>query len=400
MNESIGLGRITGIRVGLNWSLLPIFLLLVWSLAESLLPSAAPGFAGWGYWTFALLATAAFYGSLLAHELGHSLVARRHGVRVISIVLWLLGGVAQLEGDTPDPRAELEVAIAGPAVSFGLAAIGAGVAWLLAQLGIGALMVAAVGWLAGINALLGLFNLLPAFPLDGGRILRAALWRRWRDRPRATAVAGKVGRVVGFGLIAVGAAEFLAAGGALNGIWLALIGWFVIVAAQQQAFSGGPTASLVLTVADAMSREPIVVPASATVADVIERYVLPMRFAAFPVISADGRLLGLATVRRMADLPRESWATTPISAAAAPRSQIVECSPQDCLADVTARLGCFPDRLAIVVDGGRVLGILTVSDVARAVSRAESLRQTVASRARTATRDPRTEPAWGSAPQP
>ena len=305
MNESIGLGRIAGIRVGLNWSLLPIFLLLAWSLAGVLLPSAAPGFAGWGYWTFALLATAAFYGSLLAHELGHALLARRHGVRTERIVLWLLGGVAQLEGDAPDPGAELQVAAAGPAVSFALAAIGAAAAWLLAHLGVSALMVAAVGWLAGINVLLGLFNMLPAFPLDGGRILRAVLWARWRDRGRATAVAAKVGRFAGFGLIAMGAAEFLVGGGALNGIWLALIGWFVTVAAQQQAeLPVGSSAAVELTVADAMSRAPVVVPASATVADVIERYVLPTRLSAFPVVGTDGRLLGLATVRRMADLPR------------------------------------------------------------------------------------------------
>ncbi len=240
MNESIGLGRIAGIRVGLNWSLLPVLVLLTWSLAATLLPSAAPGYSGSGYWTFALLATAAFYGSLLAHELGHALVARRHGIRVNRIVLWMLGGVAQLERDTPDSRAELEVAVAGPAVSFGLAAVGAVVALLFAVIGVSALIVATVAWLAGINALLGAFNLLPAFPLDGGRILRAILWRRWSDRDRATAVSARIGRMVGFVLIAAGAIELLAGGGLLNGVWLALIGWFLAVASRQQAgVSGG-----------------------------------------------------------------------------------------------------------------------------------------------------------------
>jgi|SRR5436305_534922 Zn-dependent protease len=234
MSESLHLGRIGGIRIGANWSLLPILFLISWSLAVVLLPAAAPGFTGWGYWFFALLTAAAFYASLLAHELSHAFLARRHGVAVRGIVLWLFGGVAQLEGDTPDARSELQVAAAGPATSLGIAAIAAVLAWLLDLVGASSLMVAAASWLAGVNALLAVFNLLPAFPLDGGRILRALLWRRWSDRLRATAVAAKVGQIAGYGVIAVGALEFLVGGGALGGIWLALVGWFITVAARQQ----------------------------------------------------------------------------------------------------------------------------------------------------------------------
>ena len=401
MNESVGLGRIAGVRVGVNWSLLPIFALIAWSLASALLPSAAPGYSIWGYWVFAVLTTVAFYASLLAHELAHALVARRHGVNVRSIVLWVFGGVAQLESDTPGPRAELEVAAAGPAASFVLAGAGAAAASLLGLVGVSSLMVAAVVWLAGINVLLALFNLLPAFPLDGGRILRALLWRHWQDRLRATAVAAKVGRAGGFALIAVGAAQFLAGGGALSGIWLALIGWFITVAARQQPEllrQGYAVAEL--TAADAISGEPLVVPASATAAEVIERYVIPSRFSAFPVVEGDGRLVGLATVRRIAELGRERWATTPIMAAAAPRPQIVECSPQDRLTDVAARLESSPDRRAIVLDGARVVGILTPSDLARAVTRGEPLGQSSAAWARATGRHARARAAWGSTPRP
>jgi Zn-dependent protease/CBS domain-containing protein len=401
MNENVGLGRIAGVRVGVNWSLLPIFLLIAWSLAVTLLPSAAPGYAAWGYWVFAMLTTVAFYASLLAHELAHALVARRHGVKVNSIVLWLFGGVAQLEGDTPDPRAELQVAAAGPVASFGLAGAWAVAAWLFGRLGVSSLMVASVGSLAGINVLLGLFNLLPAFPLDGGRILRAALWRHWRDRSRATAVAAKLGRASGFALIAVGAVEFLAGGGALGGIWLALIGWFISVAAEQQPESLNRQSRVAeLTVADAMSHEPLVVSASATVAEVIERCVLPSRFSSFPVVDADGQLVGLATVRRMAERARGSWAMTSISAVAAPRSEIVECGPEDRLAEVAARLESSPDRPAIVLDGERVVGILTPSDVARAITRTDLLGQPSAARARATGRDARARAAWGSTRQP
>ena len=233
-------------------------------------------------------------------------------------------------------------------------------------------MVVAVGWLAGINALLGLFNLLPAFPLDGGRILRAALWHRWRDRLRATAMAARIGRGAGFVLIGVGAIEFLAGGGLLSGVWLAVIGWFIAVAAQQQPeLIRRQQHARELTVSEAMTRDPVVVPASASVAEAIERFVLPNRLPSFPVADADGRLVGLASVQRMAELPRHSWANTPVTAWAVTRSDFVACSPDDRLEEIARRLHSAPDRRAIVVEGGRVIGILTPSDVTRAISRTE-----------------------------
>lgn len=401
MNESLHLGRIRGIRIGINWSLLPIFLLIAWSLAGTLLPNAAPGYARWGYWFFAILTTAAFYASLLAHELGHALMGRRHGVNVRGIVLWVFGGVAQLEGDSPNPRAELELAGAGPAVSVAIAAVGLGAAALLSALGASPLLTASVGWLGGINGLLALFNLLPAFPLDGGRILRALLWRHWADRARATAAAAKVGRIGGYVLIAIGVLEFVAGGGALGGIWLAVIGWFVVAAARQQhqqysrqerTGDSRQERTGVLRVADAMSRDPLAVPAQATVAEVIERYVRPTRFSAFPVTDSDGRVVGLTTVQRMAMLPRDGWTRAPVGAAAAAPAEIVQCGPQDRLSDAAARMQSSPDRRAIVLEQGRLMGILTPSDVQRAMRRAELFGQARPSGATTAS--------WGLAPQP
>ena len=370
MSESLHLGRIRGIRIGLNWSLLPIFFLLAWSLADSLLPAAAPGFASWGYWVFALLTTAAFYASLLAHELAHALVARRHGVNVKGIVLWVFGGVAQMENDSPNPRAELELTAAGPATSFALAAAGLLLAWILSLAGASQLLVSSLRWLGAINGLLAVFNLLPAFPLDGGRILRAALWRRWGDRMRATATASRVGRIGGYVLIAVGALELLVGAGALSGIWLALIGWFITMASGQQYEQLSRQSHLRdLQVADAMSAQLMAVPASPTVAQVIAQYVRPSRFSSFPVLGPDGGLVGLATVQRMARLPRESWATTPILAASATPAETVQCSPRDRLADVATQIEASADRRAVVIDAGRVVGILTASDVKRAIER-------------------------------
>ena len=376
MNESVHLGHVGGIRIAANWSLAPIFVLITWSLAATLLPAAAPGYATWGYWAFGVLTAAAFYASLLAHELAHAFAARRHGVRVRSIVLWLFGGVAQLEGDTPGARAELEVAAVGPATSVAIALLGFALASLLGALGVSALMVAAVRWLAFINLVLALFNLLPAFPLDGGRILRAVLWHRWKDRARATSVAAKVGKVGGFGLIAVGAVVFLAGGGALGGIWLAVIGWFIVVAADQQRERVTERSRVgELRVADAMSRDPLSVPASATVADVLEPYVKPSRLSSFAVLESGGRIAGLATVQRMAALPRADWPSTSIMAAAATPAELVLCGPDDAVADVALRMQGSADRRALVVASDRLVGVLTPSDVRRAIARAAVLGQ-------------------------
>jgi Zn-dependent protease/predicted transcriptional regulator len=375
MSESLPLGRIRGIRVGINWSLIPIFLLIAWSLSSNLLPAAAPGYTAWGYWIFGLLTTASFYASLLAHELAHALVGQRRGVTVKGIVLWVFGGVAQLEGDTPNARSEFELAAAGPAASLGLAGAGALAATLLGAAGAGSLLVSSVAWLAGINAILAVFNLLPAFPLDGGRILRALLWRHWRDRTRATAVAATVGKIGGFGVIALGAAAFLAGGDALDGIWLVVLGCFIVAAASQQEHVTRRARVSDLQVEDAMTRRPLVVPSQTTVAEAIERYVRPNRFSAFPVVDASGRLVGLATVQRIAGLPRESWRTAPIGAVTAASAEIVLCRPDDPLADVAARIENAPDRRAVVTEGERVVGILTPSDVSRAINQGDPFSQ-------------------------
>lgn len=242
-------------------------------------------------------------------------------------------------------------------------------------------LVSSLAWLAGINVLLAVFNLLPAFPLDGGRILRAVLWRRWDDRLRATTVAARVGTVGGYLLIAVGIFEFLTGGGGIGGIWLALIGWFITVAARQQheqvrrySDSSAPRlrdAMTTLRVRDAMTTDPLVVPATTTVGEAIERYVRTSRFSSFPIGTPDGRIVGLTTVQRMAWLPSESRSSAPVTVGAATPGQIAWCGPDDPLFAVAARMHSSPDRRVLVVDGEHLVGILSPSDVARALRHAE-----------------------------
>ena len=234
MTASLRLGRIAGIPVGASWSVLLIAALFAWSLAGSILPGLVPGLVPSTYWAAAVVATGLFLGSLLAHEVGHALVARRAGLRVRGITLWLLGGVAQLEDEPASPRDDLRVAIVGPAISLALA-VGFGVAAAgLALLGAPALAVAVLGWLAVANVALALFNLIPAAPLDGGRVLRALLASRL-GFVRATEIAAFIGQGFAFALGIVG---FFGIPGLFGpNLVLIFIAIFVYLAASAEAHS-------------------------------------------------------------------------------------------------------------------------------------------------------------------
>ncbi|MGH9026175.1 MAG: site-2 protease family protein [Acidimicrobiia bacterium] len=233
MRTSIRLGRFFGIPVGLSWSVLLIAGLLTLSLGTALLPDSAPGASDAAYFFAAAVAAVLFFGSLLAHELAHAVVARRNGVEVEGITLWLLGGVARLGSEARSAGAELRIAAVGPGMSFALA-VGFGVAAIAADtLLLPALAVAVLGWLALINAALAVFNLLPAAPLDGGRILTGVLWAGHGDPYRARETAARAGRVVGFGLIAFGVLGLLTPI-PFGGPWTALVGWFIVTTAAAE----------------------------------------------------------------------------------------------------------------------------------------------------------------------
>lgn len=234
MRDSLHLGSVRGIPIGMHWSVLVIAGLIWWGLATEGLPSLHEGHGAAEYWIAATAVTVAFFACLLLHELGHALVAVRLGTGVAGITLWLFGGVSKLSSDNPTAAAELKIGIAGPLVSLGL-----GVVFLAAGAGVevlapSALAVTALAWLGVINLVLGVFNLLPAYPLDGGRVLRAALWATSHDRLRATEQAAAVGAVVAYLLVAAGLV-MVALGLWVNGIWFALIGWFVRSAGRNEA---------------------------------------------------------------------------------------------------------------------------------------------------------------------
>lgn len=369
MEANVRLGRIAGIPVGVNWSLLLAFWLIAWNLAAGRFPQEVPGHGVAAYWWAAAVAALLFFASLLAHELGHALLARREGVAVADITLWLFGGVAKLQGDIVSAAAEARIALVGPLVSLALAGgfglVAAGFA------GAGLPLPADVcRWLAVINAVLAVFNLVPAFPLDGGRVLRALLWQ-WRGRRTwATAVAARAGRVFGYVLIVVGLFE-LFAGGVAAGLWSIFLGWFLLSAARAEE-----TAVLVqhalagVRVADVMSPDPVVAPGWLTVEDFLRTYVLQHRFTTFPLQDVDGRLDGVVTLSRLKRVPPEQRATTRVRDVALDLASTPTADPAEPLSRVLRRLAGDGEQRILVLDGDKLVGVVTPSDVARVLQRA------------------------------
>jgi Zn-dependent protease len=365
MTASFRFGRVAGIPVAANWSVLLIGALIAWSLATTILPAQAPDLAPAGYWLAAGLGAGLFLGSLLAHELGHALVARRAGLRVRGITLWLLGGVAQLEDEPASPRDELRVAIVGPgvslalAVAFGLAAFG------LSALGGPAVAVAITAWLAVGNTALAVFNLLPAAPLDGGRVLRGLLWRRHGSRVRAAVSATRAGVWVGAGLVAYGLLGTVTGWG-IGTLWTALVGWFLVTAARQErdhALLGGDAGGLL--VGQVMTPAPVTAPAWFTVDAFLRNYVEPWQAAAVPLRTFDGRPAGVVTAAALYAVPMDRRHIVRAGDVAIPTSALVLVAPDQPVAGLAARLA-NGRTVAAVVAGDRLLGLVTASDLARA----------------------------------
>ena len=370
MTASLRLGRIAGIPIGASWSVLLIALLVGWPLAGTVLPGLAPGLAPSAYWLAGAVATALFLGSLLAHELGHALVARRAGLRVRGITLWLLGGVAQLEDEPASPRDDLRVAIVGPAVSLGLA-VGFGlVAVALGVLGAPAIVTVVAGWLAVGNVILAVFNLVPAAPLDGGRVLRALLWRRHGNRTRAAVTAANAGQVAGGVLIAYGLLGVLTGWG-IGTLWTVLVGWFLVGAARQEREFTVVRHDLAgLRVGDVMTPTPELAPAWFTVDAFLREYVAPWRPggvpAALPLRGFDGRPVGVVTVAALESVPVSQRHAVRAGDLAVPAWAVAVARPEEPVAGLLDRLR-GGSGVAVMVDGARLVGLVTRDEVVRAV---------------------------------
>jgi Zn-dependent protease/CBS domain-containing protein len=372
MSSSIRLGRLFGIDIGANWSLVFVFALIAWTLANQVLPVDVPGQPALAYWVAGAVGAVAFYACLLAHELAHALVAIRNGVKVAGITLWLFGGVSRLDGEPKNAGAEALIAGVGPLTSLAVALI----TFVLALLPFPALIDDLLAWLALVNVALALFNLVPAFPLDGGRLLGAFFWWRQGTRQRGVHSAVRIGRVFAYLMIAFGVFE-LFTGSVLNGIWIAFVGWFLLSAGSSEE-AGTAIRGLLrsVPVSAAMTSPVVTVPDWVTVDQFIESVAPQHRFTTYPVHDPSGQLTGIVRLGDLVRMPTQARAQERLRDRARPISEVPTSRPDEDLAALLQRIGPGLEQRVLVFDKGQLVGIVSPADVARVLA----VRQTLGTR--------------------
>jgi PDZ domain-containing secreted protein/Zn-dependent protease/predicted transcriptional regulator len=367
MNSSFTLFRVRGIAIGANWSWLIVAAFFVFSLT-SYFAATYPGLTGSTYVAMGFVTVVLFFGSLVLHELGHAFRALKEGMEIEGITLWLFGGVAKFKGMFPSAGAEFRIAIAGPIVT---AVISGGLFVLTALLNAVKAPVEIVGipfYLAQINLLLLGFNLVPALPLDGGRVYRAYLWQRKQDFSAATAQAARTARGIATAMIVLGALMFLRTSG--SGLWFVFLGWFLLQAARGEAtYARFRQALGGLTVGDLMTRDVEIVDPDLSLASFFDDVVHLRGHSAYPVVE-DGRFLGLLSLRRAAEIPAEQRFDRVARDAMAPRAEVPTMTPDTDVNELVPHLQADGGRV-VVLDDERVVGIVSSSDVAKAIQFAQ-----------------------------
>ncbi len=360
--KRITLFKLFGFEVRLDASWLIIAILVTWSLAAGVFPYLYPGLNRETYWTMAVVGALGLFISIVVHEFSHSLVARRFGMSMKGITLFIFGGVAEMGDEPPTAKAEFLMAIAGPVASLMIAAIFFLIYRLGEQVGWQAPVNAVIYYIASINGILAAFNLLPAFPLDGGRVLRAILWGYKGDLRWATRVSSTVGAAFGLGLIFVGILQFVG-GNLIGGMWLALIGMFLRNAAQtsyqqllvRKALEGELVRRFMVT-------DPITVPPQLTVRQLVEDYILTHQHRLYPVLDGD-RLLGCVTTRQVREIPREDWDQRTVRDVLLPVSSANSIPPTMDAVQALATMNQSGFTRLLVVENGRLVGLLTLKDL-------------------------------------
>ncbi len=353
--NSFSIGSIGGIVIRIDYSWFIIFVLFFFLLATSVFPANHPDWPGYLTYATALLTTILFFASVLAHELAHSFMAKASGGEVKDITLFLFGGAAQLTEEPNKPGKEFWMALVGPLTSVGI-----GLAFLLllrpAFRDLEPLAALAL-WLGRVNIVLAVFNLIPGFPLDGGRVLRAAVWKFTGDFVRSTRIASNVGKAVAYGFIFLGIMQVL--GGNLGGVWIAFIGWFLNNAAAvsyrqvaiEDALKGQRVGSLVETDCPAISGE-------ISLDEFVHDHLLQSARRCFPVIDG-GEMRGLMTIHALKQHPKEEWGSIRVGEAMIPREKLFTASPDDDLAEVFKRLSRENVNQLVILDGDRFAGMLS-----------------------------------------
>ena len=365
MQGSFRLFRIAGVDIEIHWSWLLVFVLLTWTLAAGLFDEEFKDWSEAERWVAASATSIVFFSSILAHELSHSIMANRLGIPVRRITLFVFGGVSHLEGESRTPREEFLIAIAGPATSFATAALLGVLAAILLQIYEPAGVVAA--YLAGANAIIGVFNLIPGFPLDGGRVLRALLWKVTNGLLRATRLASWVGTLVAYGLMALGIAVMILSGNVLSGLWFIFIGWFLRNAAEssyQQVLMRHLLGSV--PVRALVDRSYEWVAPDMTLQVLLDEHILPRSARYFAVTGGRG-LGGIITPKDVRRFPKTAWPSTTVSQAMTPADRLDVISPERSLDEALQIMGKHNVHQLPVMEGGTLAGFVTRADILRTV---------------------------------
>ena len=365
MGSSFRILKVRGISIGAHWSWLLVFGLVSYSLSSQVFPSSSPDLGRQTYLVMGVAAASIFFLSIVLHELGHAFQALKEGMKVGDITLWLFGGVARFEGMFPSPGAEFRVAIAGPLVSL-LLAIGFAVISLAGGLvDLPAHIRGASDWLARINGAVLAFNLVPALPLDGGRVLRSWLWKRQRSLTAATMSAARAGKLFAYILMTVGIMGFFTRA-VTGGVWLVFLGFFILQAAEGEVqYALVQRAFRPYKVRDLMTPAPVVVPSDLPIVEFLD-LVGARGHSTYPVTDPYGRLLGLVSVRLVNAQPPGERAGKLIRDIMLPAEEVPALNPETPMMDALSALRSGPGR-AVVLDQGRVAGILSIADVARSL---------------------------------
>jgi Zn-dependent protease/CBS domain-containing protein len=353
--NSVRIGRIFGIDIKLDYSWFLVLVLTTWSLAGQYFPDMYPGWSSLMYWVLGLATASLFFASVLAHELAHSVISQESGVPVRDITLFIFGGAAQISEEPKTARNEFWMAIVGPLTSLVVAGL-FGVLWLIGR-SVSPYLQALSLWLAGINVSLGLFNLIPGFPLDGGRVFRAIVWAVTGNLRRATQIATGLGRLVAYGFILFGAFEIFS-GSFFNGLWLAFIGWFLENAATVSYRRMALDEMLAgHTVREIMTTECQAIPRQLTLDAFVDGVLLRTGRRCFPVREG-GELKGLVTVHLVREVPRERWERTRVEDVMIPRSELKTVTPSDELSAVLTRMAAEDVNQLMVVEDGELMGLV------------------------------------------
>jgi Zn-dependent protease/predicted transcriptional regulator len=366
--KRIKLFKLLGFEVRIDWSWIIIALLITWSLSKGLFPSYYKNLSTQTYWWMGIIGALGLFLSIIAHEFSHSLVARKYGIPMKGITLFIFGGVAEMDEEPPSPKVEFMMAIAGPLSSITIALIFYGIHAIGKQSGLAEPINGVVGYLGWINAILAGFNLLPAFPLDGGRILRSILWGAKKNLRWATYISSRIGAGFGIFFIILGVIQVFR-GNFVGGMWWFLIGMFLQGAAKasyqqlitRKALEGEPIRRF-------MKTDPVTVSPSISLEQLVEDYVYKYHFKMFPVVEDSDRLLGCVTTKQVKEIPREDWGRKTVGEFAA------QCSPENSIepqADAMKALSIMNqtgNSRLMVVEKGRLVGIIALKDLLELLS--------------------------------